>query len=422
MASRPSIPPGSSRKRLCDELDDLNHEITRKRRQLRPRGSFDSEYWKTALDIVRNEAARNTIRKQISTEKFKVEGGSEEDWATTEDAKQLQVELEILKLKERKCRDQMRRVQSGSGGPDSEANTVSLRRSYLELFISSSRGLGISFYGGGRESEAQSTFRASVIEAYNAQNSGIEYEDCLWCPILSRWFAKEDITASHIFSYRHGQQAMTAIFGETQEPELFSPKNGLLISNYVEANFEAGLFVIVPDLPENPASEAIIEWHRSEPKEYKLKIIDHDPTKLDRIIPYGGIRWRELDGKRLEFRSDYRPRAQYLYFRYCLQILRRAFTERWQGQVLRESELEKPAWSSPGKFLKRNMLLAFVDEIGHKYDHLLDCSAKTDNNLEAKEEDDLLLLTATRQIGLAQEDEEGSDDEDEDSADDNELI
>ncbi|EEP82754.1 predicted protein [Uncinocarpus reesii 1704] len=341
MASRPVIPPRSSSKRLRDELDDLNHEIARKRRQLKPKGSFDSEYWETALDIVRSETARNNVRRQISTEKFKTEGGSEEAWATMEDAKQLHAELEALKLKERKFRDQLRRVKSGSGEPDSEANTVTLRRSYLELFISSSRGLGIASYGGGRENKAQSSFRASLIEAYNAQKSEIEYEDLLWCPILSRWLAKEDVTASHIFSYRHGQQTMTAIFGETQEPELFSPKNGLLISNHVEAKFESG------------------------------------------------------------------------------PMLRRAFTERWQGQILRESELEKPAWSSPGKYLKRNMLLAFVDEIGHKYDHLLDGCTETGNNLEAKEEDDLLLLTAARQIGLAQEEEEDSDDE---NLDDDDFI
>ncbi|KAK2806413.1 hypothetical protein FQN50_005830 [Emmonsiellopsis sp. PD_5] len=46
------------------------------------------------------------------------------------------------------------------------------------------------------------------------------------------------------------------------------------------------------------------------------------------------------------------------------------------------------------------MLLAFVDKVGHKYDYLLQGAAEISNS-EVKEEDDLMLLAATRQMDFA---------------------
>lgn len=49
------------------------------------------------------------------------------------------------------------------------------------------------------------------------------------------------------------------------------------------------------------------------------------------------------------------------------------------------------------------MLLAFVEEVGHKYDDLLK-GADEDSYSEVNEEDDLMLLAATREIDLCQGD------------------
>jgi hypothetical protein len=209
---------------------------------------------------------------------------------------------------------------------------------------------------------------------------------------------------------------MDAIFGETDEPELFSPLNGLVISSHIETKFESGLFAIVPDVPDEPTPDDLQQWHNSRPREYKLKIINKDAKILAQMIPYVDKTWKELDGKKLEFRSDFRPRARYLYFHYCLQVLRHAFTERFQGETLRQSELTKPAWASPGKYIKRHMLLAFVEEIGHKYDHLLQGSA---DQGDSNDPNDFLLATATNQMQLAlNRSEKGKDAEEDSEAED----
>ncbi|RJE20901.1 hypothetical protein PHISCL_06769 [Aspergillus sclerotialis] len=354
-----------------------------------------------------------------SIEQFKAGGGNVDEWLGTEEAKSLNNELQILKLKERKFREQMQRLAAGDA---TESITLAQRRSYLQLFLSSKRGLDLVSGAGKRDSRDQSNFRQALINAYNATNPD-GWEDLLWCPVLSKWLPREYVTASHIFSYKRGQNTMDAIFGQCEEPELFSPKNGLLISKNVEAKFESGLFVIVPDLPEEPTAEMITRWQQDEPREYKLKIIERDSAKLNRPVVDLNITWKELDGKRLEFRNNFRPRSRYLYYHYCLQILRLAYTERFKGEIIRETKLEKPFWGSPGKYVKRNMLLAFVEEVGHKYhEQLLQGAAETGDR-EVKEEDDLLLLAATRQMDLSRKRQEldGIDIDDEDDEDDEDL-
>lgn len=185
---------------LLDELDSANNTLRRKKRQLRQMSLC--RYWTTAVDIVQTETTRNSIRKQISVEQFKTNGGTAEEWRNTEEAQSLECEKEILKLKERKFLDQLRRLQDGG---EAMTTTLSQRRSYLELFLSSNRGLGVVSGAGKRGSDDQCRFRQDLIQAYNSTNPQRGWEEALWCPVLSAWCSMSNVTASHIFSYKHGQ-------------------------------------------------------------------------------------------------------------------------------------------------------------------------------------------------------------------------
>lgn len=114
---------------------------------------------------------------------------------------------------------------------------------------------------------------------------------------------------------------MDAIFGHlnVNEPELFSPKNGLLMSTRAEALWDKGYFVIVPLVDDDASHEEVMAWHQKDPKRYKIRVMDTKAQLMDKLVNYTLDRvWNEFDGQEIMFRSDFRPRAQYLYFKYCV--------------------------------------------------------------------------------------------------------
>lgn len=62
------------------------------------------------------------------------------------------------------------------------------------------------------------------------------------------------VTGSHLFAYKQGQETMDAIFGKIRAGELLSFRNGLILGAAIEKHFDAGVLVIVPDLPEKPTT------------------------------------------------------------------------------------------------------------------------------------------------------------------------
>jgi hypothetical protein len=59
--------------------------------------------------------------------------------------------------------------------------------------------------------------------------------DLTWEVISGAVVRKDSLTASHFFAYRHGQDALIAIFGE----DLRSAENGLLLPVGIEAQLES---------------------------------------------------------------------------------------------------------------------------------------------------------------------------------------
>ena len=223
------------------------------------------------------------------------------------------------------------------------------------------------------------------------------------------------MTATHIFSYSHGQKLMNASYGTENENEICSPFNGLLLVTEVEEMFDRGYIVIVP-LVENESSEhALQNWHASEPKRYKVRIVDPEAKKMQESPPLSlDKRWRDLDHQELAFLGDHRPRARYIYFHYCVTILRRSHHQSEHTKILRD-ELGKKFWGAPGPYLRRKFLLAFVEEMGHA--ELLEGAHQVDD--EDQEPDDLVLATANEAIGISARndseiDEEDDEDDDED--------
>lgn len=231
-----------------------------------------------------------------------------------------------------------------------------------------------------------------------------------------RWQRESGVEAIHIFAYWHGQNVMDAIFGQMKEPELFSPRNGLLVSGWAARFISSGYLAIVPDVPNEPTKDDIQAWNNSEPKEYKVRLLDPNWQWASYLID--GItsteRWNDLDGKRLQFKNNFRPRTSYLYFLYVTQMMQLAWTSKKQGQTNSKAELK--FWGVPGSYLPKTMLLGLVEEMGQEYDHLLEGAVQDTEGVkktrEAKETEMAIgLLTVLRQLKKPQDEESGDEDE-----------
>ena len=111
------------------------------------------------------------------------------------------------------------------------------------------------------------------------------------------------------------------------------------------------------------------------------------------VVPDLELRWRDLHNRRLAFRSEFRPAARYLYFHYCILVIRAAWqlNQEYKAGGIVMKELGKPVWATPGRYIPENMLAAFVEELGHEYEDL-------EGACRASGDPDLLLDTGARQI------------------------
>ena len=408
------IPDRTSSKRplnLEEERKEINNELTRERKRLKPRASFDAEFWSQAVNIENIALRRSEVQRKISLRDFTRNGESSPEWKKTEEARNLFEQIRAQKATAKIYQSQAEKL-SGTG------EKRSLRASFMKLFATSKMGLNVLATGNGRRDSAkQSRFRADIIDAYDSRYP--DSEPFLWCPVLGSWV--ESGTAAHLFAYMHGQDMMNAIFGKKKNPELFSPRNGLLISDRIEEIFDIGFLVIVPLLPDNPTKTELAKWLTREPREYMTRIIDPSSKLMDQLINLSsGLKFKDLDKRPLKFRSNFRPAARYLYFHYCLQVLRRAWKQQMeQSKLILGNEVGKLYWGTPGRYLPRNMLLTFVEELGHEYGELLGGASWSTG------EDLTLLAAASRQVkrrsplnfgtesNSDSEDEEDEDEEDE---------
>jgi HNH endonuclease len=281
-------------------------------------------------------------------------------------------------------------------------------RAWMLLFTTSQCGLQINSGIGERDSNEQTAFRKELLTAYDAENPGGD----IWDPIIGDWFPAEHCNAAHIFPYRHGQEVMTTLFGPEVEGELFSPRNGLLLHDLIENRLDAGLFVIVPDINDIRDAGEVLYWSEATLKAWKIKILDWKWPKLDNNIDRPGLTWRQLDGRKLQFRNAFRPRARFLYFNYCVQVLRYAWNHPGKPPPLKD-ELGKRYWGSMGRYVYRNFIRGIADECGHEYDHLFEGSAELQSaGRDAAIERDIGLALACGQIkGEGDEDDNGDDDD-----------
>ncbi len=366
------------------------------------------------------------LETKISKKHHQEDEGAEGEFSESKKASHLRAQAHALEADEKMFTKQAGLLSTETNGAGFGR---SKRRAFLELFITSPVGLGVNTTGRGRRDPSdQSRFRAACIREYASKHPDPR-RPSLWCPILKTWVHERDTTAAHIFAYMHGQDVMNSVFGSMESPELFSPLNGMIISTYVEDKFDRGFMAIVPRLPDHPTVAQMSLWNNSKPKQYKICILNFADADIDNFIGSTSDQtWRDLHDSPVKFKNDFRPRARYLYFHYCMQILRRAWgADNKSGQRIK-NEFGKGYWGTIGPYLPKSMLLAFVEELGHEYKDLL-VGSVDDKTTTSQEDRDLLLAVASNQVKASKNptgenedsDADSDEDEDEDENEDEEV-
>ncbi|KAK0758882.1 hypothetical protein N5P37_008368 [Trichoderma harzianum] len=201
-----------------------------------------------------------------------------------------------------------------------------------------------------RDTDAQERFRKKVFKAYDAVD-----RDSEWCVISGKYFYKRIVEVVHIVGYNVGEPSARHLFGPPGDKDghLMADKNGIPMHYELKKLFDDARLVIVPEVQPN-----------GNPRKgcWKVHYLD-DPDTYEPSpwVPSG----RELHGRSLQFRNDFRPSDRYLYFAFCMNILRRQRHEApgWWRDYLVDGVGK--AWAAPGTYLCTLTLRMLAYHVGH---------------------------------------------------------
>ncbi|KAL8682944.1 MAG: hypothetical protein Q9186_001023 [Xanthomendoza sp. 1 TL-2023] len=174
-----------------------------------------------------------------------------------------------------------------------------------------------------------------------------------FCHILG-YKASEVIRCAHIVPFWFDSKELSYMFG-ADDSALHSRRNGLFLHRVIEKGFNNGWIAIVPD---GSVEKTPTEWKVVLLKESVRN--DTVYTNPDKTL----VRWRDIDGKALQFQNDNRPARRYLYFRYVMAHMN-ASRNGWPDveKKLPSGEI----WASPNKpdgYLRKSVLQILAKRIG----------------------------------------------------------
>ena len=368
-----NIPTRTSSKRKCVEYtqeDDyqklkLEIEIKSDAKRIKAAGSFDHFYWCQRGELSEKQLAHSKLYKKQSINHFLKSGdGDEEDWKGTKQAQKIHEEESAIELQIRLFKRQSERTFVKLGN-----DQKGFRRYFMQHITTSKKGLGVWSDDAGkgqRDFSVQSNFANKVQQACKGDMYPNDPNcDDFWCPVMGVWFPPKQMHAAHIFPWSQRQDDMDQIFGreDLNRPELFEVENGTMLSIIAEEHLEAGRIVMVPFVSDEASKEEIDAWDQSERKIYKIRVVDTKDQEMKMYTPFikEGNRketYNEfLEGKEIQFSSDHKPRARYLYWQYCIFMLKHSSHKDLKKGDTIKKELRKRYWGTKGAFMEKKCSL-----------------------------------------------------------------
>ncbi|KAI9367333.1 hypothetical protein BJX61DRAFT_528943 [Aspergillus egyptiacus] len=335
-------------KRPFEELDEMNEDVIEDLKRtslgLSYRWPTDPLYWAVAADV---EWSLVGMTRLMADELFTFSSCKRKEWQTTAEARVLAQRMHAHMYRITAFEDHEKKL---------EKKILEERRPWRRC----RRWLEDDFKAP-LPTPQTCDFRSRLFKYY--QSVRPDHPEQGWCPVTHAWVDIHQLTTSAIFPWKHGLEIMDTIFGEIRPQELVSPRNGIVMHKAIRQAFDIGVLAIVPDLKDSQKPK---EWANQKSPEYKIRIIDQTWEMLHQEIYLLGIRWKDLDGRRLEFRGSVRPAPRYLFYHYCVQILRCSWS-RWNRSkqiVNLYDEYNRPYWPAHGEFIDNGMLKRLTKELG----------------------------------------------------------
>ena len=453
-AEAPQVPDHASilhARDMAQELRErkrsIEQDMRKEEKKLKVKASFDASFWNRLSNIDQELVEATRLGRKASMLNLGYEEGNpshEEAWQGTEDGWRIS-EIEVT-LQRRLSH--LHKQKELFAAPPSPART--LRKAFAQMFIGSAR-FGMDLPNSmERQKGLQAQFREEMIEVMGRAPSNPIFSENYWCPILGDYVEGVVMRAGHLFPAGATQTTMDAIFGpqeqymwrdqqKTSQPgvrgELFRACNGIFWSRMAEDRFGKGYFLLVPDLDPNCSKAEARAWQNSPVKEYRIRVMRPEVPDMQKALKQPNpTLWREIDGRRVAWsdpqakeKVTFRPRSRYLYWAYLVALLRNVHDKGKAGGAAKRGrqgvatsivpgQIGQKYWGSAGAYIKKNMLMGFLEELGHAYDEdLMEAAMDPGSDDEPAE---LAVMIAIEDIlnrnGAVEEVDENEDDDDDD--------
>ncbi|XDG05367.1 hypothetical protein ABKA04_004982 [Annulohypoxylon sp. FPYF3050] len=425
--------------KLSTKKSDLSLQIKKRKKNLKLRSSFDSEYWSSHLEVLEMEKELHEYNSILAYREHEKGSNSKlpyDEWLRSTDIGfELSRKRRAIDLKLLVARSQIARL----------AKQHLILESWICLFFgAASHGL--------RDNQEQSRMRAEMMDKYHAEN---REEGSVWEPVCGTWLRSEWVHATRLYPSKSIAHA-DIIFGKGAQDEIMTAMNGLFLCPDIEEILELGYIAIVPDVrletdsKEDPTTnletrrKSVKDWESTDPKEYKVVILDRNglESRIRVMLKYPQVynikSVDDLDGRRLKFLTDFRPSARYMWWAFLNSVVNSSYRNKARRGigVDKEVELANSYWGTRGRYVKRNQLLGFMEHLGQDIEGILSSSI-LEHGIDEEEGEEtpntaaVVVVADTTigqasynlsRLGIESSDEESDDDEKDEEEDDDPSI
>ncbi|KAL8823499.1 MAG: hypothetical protein Q9191_005797 [Dirinaria sp. TL-2023a] len=273
-------------------------------------------------------------------------------------SEQLILKESALKKKVKLLDAQIEKISRSADDPERQSRAL-----YTLTFMGSSLGMKLDINYPMRPRKLRQNMKDELRVEMGFKHPNIEA--LWWCPIVRDFFHESSMITGHLFPSRSGDRHMREIFGPAElDRDWKDATKGK--SELFRLWLKRGIASLVSSC---------------NLKEYKIRVLKPESKEMkEPLSPHNPNPWNSINGRRVDFRTGFRPRARYVYWAYIEAMLNLSYTRKVSGSEhsshnytssVARREVRRPIWASAGSYIYRNQLLGFVEELGHEYDDIL---------------------------------------------------